>query len=141
MPVTIRTLRFTLGWIIMVAHFLSIGAFVLLGSQHLRLEEVLSGVGTVAPLGAVYLAAFITYVAAFPNGAPDDRNPVSRAALAVQMFVVILFALALVVAPIVIFTTSPTGNVEHATTFTGTVDTLFAGYIGTIFKKLFPFGA
>lgn len=139
MPVTIRTLRFTLGWIIMLAHFISIGAFVVLGFKHIGLDGVLSGVGTVAPLGAVYLAAFVTYVSTYPNGAPDDPNPVSRAALGVQVFIVGLFALALVLAPVIIFTISPTGNVAHATTLTGTIDTLFAGYIGVIFKRLFPF--
>jgi hypothetical protein len=139
MSIAIRTLRFTLGWIIMLAHFASIGAFIVLGYQHLQLQGVLGGVGTVAPLGAVYLAAFIAYVTAFPNGAPDDGNPVSMAAFSVQLFVVGLFSIALVAAPIIIFTISPTGDVRDSTTFTGTIDTLFAGYIGTIFKKLFPF--
>lgn len=139
MPVTTRTVRFTLGWIIMLSHFASIGAYLVLGFPHLGLEGVLSGVGTVAPLGAVYLSAFVIYVTSFPNGAPDDPNPVSRASFAVQGFLVGLFALALVATPIVILTTSPTGNVAHSTTLTGTIDTLFAGYIGIIFKRLFPF--
>lgn len=139
MSVTTRTLRFTLGWIIMLAHFIAIAAFIVLGFPHLELEGVLAGIGTVAPLGAIYLAAFVNYVVTYPAGAPDDANMISAGSMGVQVFLVGLFAIALVLAPVIILTISPTGNVEHATTLTGTIDTLFAGYIGLIFKRLFPF--
>ena len=142
MPIPTRSVRYLLGSIIMVSHFVAIAVFVILGTPHIGLGGVIQGVTTVAPLGAVYVGAFVTYVTNFPNLAPDEvGTSISRDAFYVQLFLIVCFSAALVLAPAVIFVFGPTGNVDDATTYAGLIDTLFAGYIGTIFKKLFPLTA
>lgn len=140
MPITTRRTRYTLGCIIMVSHFAAIAVFLIFGMRHMALADVLQGITTVAPLGAVYVGAFVSYVTVYPNEAPDEvGTTVSPEAFYVQLFLVGLFALALVAAPAIIFIFGPTGDVQDATTYAGVIDTLFAGYIAAIFKKLFPF--
>lgn len=140
MPITTRRLRYTLGTIIMVSHFAAVAVFLVLGIQHMVFSDVLQGITTVLPLGAVYVGAFVSYVGTYPNLAPDEvGTTVSREAYYVQLFLIGLFSFALVAAPTIIFVFGPTGDVQDATTYTGLIDTVFAGYIATIFKKLFPF--
>lgn len=136
--IPLRATRYIFGVTIMLFHFLAIGVFLWLGSQRLPLTEVLQGAGTVAPVAAIYLTTFVTYVASNPRLAPDEKNnPVSAGAFGVQYFIILLFSLALVSVPAFIFVTSAARH-EDASLYTAFIDTVFAGYLGIIFKRLFP---
>lgn len=136
--IPLRATRYIFGVTIMLAHFVTIAIYFFLGSPKMEMSEVIQGIGTVAPVAAIYVTTFITYVANHPVLAPDENKSVSNGAFGVQYIVILIFCAALVGLPIYVFTTSLLPH-EQASIYTGGIDTVFAGYLGIIFKKLFPF--
>ena len=141
----LRTVRYVFGFTILLAHVATIAAFLILGSRRYDdITEVLSQAMVVAPLFAVYLVLFITYAATYPTGtAPDETNNgakvmIGAPALFAQGLIVALFAASMILVPVVIFSQND-GGYDLASKVVGYVETLFAAYMGIIFRRLFPF--
>lgn len=136
----LRATRYIIGLTIMLAHFATVGVYVFFGSGRMEMPEVLQGVATVAPVAAIYVTTFLNYVVSTPGQAPDELNATMRTeAFLVQYLVVLLFCVALIGLPLYTFITGRL-RYEDASLYTGGIDTVFAGYLGLIFKKLFPLG-
>lgn len=135
--IPLRTTRFIFGATIMVAHFATMLVFAFLGSQKLDTSEVLRGIGTVAPVSAIYLTTFIGYVAANPVLAPDENRKIGFGAFGVQYFIILAFSLSLFGLPLFVFLTASM-KFTDASLYTATIDTVFGAYLGIIFKHLFP---
>lgn len=137
----LRTTRYVIGVTIMAAHFATIAVFLMMGAARMEMSEVLQGVATVTGVAAIYVTAFVTYVANTPNKAADEVDAtVSTEAFLVQFVIVLVFCVALIGLPIWIFITGQL-KYEDASLYTGAIDTVFAAYLGIIFKKLFPFAS
>lgn len=136
----LRATRYIIGATIMLTHFATVAIYVFLGSGRMEMPEVLQGVATVAPVAAIYVTTFLNYVVNTPAGAPDEIGTTMRIeAFLVQYVIVVLFCAALAGLPLYTFTTGQL-KYEDASLYTGGIDTVFAGYLGLIFKKLFPLG-
>jgi ABC-type multidrug transport system permease subunit len=141
----LKVVRYAFGAVILIAHFGAILLFLVLGQQRFNdFQELLSQIATLTPLAAVYVTAFVTYVTTFPNGASDEIDPngnpvtIGLPSTIVQFILILAFSAALISTPIIVFGQS-SGGYETASATAGWIDTAFAGYLGLIFKKLFPF--
>lgn len=135
--VPLRSARFIFGATIMLSHFGTIAAYFLLGSKRLAIADVLQGVGTVSAVAAIYLTTFLNYVANNPVKAPDEDTVISVGAFTVQYFIVLMFSAALLGLPVYTFETGMLPY-DEVPLYTAGLDTVFAGYLGIIFKRLFP---
>ncbi|NSZ02364.1 hypothetical protein G6M70_15015 [Agrobacterium tumefaciens] len=139
----LRGTRYVFGSSILFAHFATIFIYFIYGNRYLRgdIAEIMQGILTVAPVSALYLTAFLNYVTGYPRGAPDENDPatgrIGLPSFLVQYFVILVFCVALIGGPIYVFNTGAF-KFENVKLITGSIDTLFAGYLGIIFKRLFP---
>lgn len=136
-----RDMRFRFGWTILLAHFGTILAYIVLGGLYYptdnKVSDIAQGVLTVAAISSLYGLTFLKYVTSNTDKIEPDANVVVEAdAYRVQYFIVCLFSSFLFLGVVVLFIVG--FNYENIRVFSGAIDTLFGAYLLVIFDRLFP---
>ncbi|MGC1494674.1 MAG: hypothetical protein WA790_02610 [Sulfitobacter sp.] len=131
-----NVMRYKFGWIILITHFSSIVLYGALGLLLLgNITDVTGLVLSITPLTALYLMAFLRYVV--KDTGQSDGVEIPLPAYRVQLAFILFFCFLLLPVGGALFY-SGVIKYSNMSVFIGLIETLFAGYMATIFYSLFP---
>lgn len=142
MKLNLHILRYSVGLIILIGHFLAAGVYVWKINQVPTADiwQFLNGITALAPFTLLYASVFYRYVVSNPTASHAALNtPVDPLPFAIQVIMVLSFVTCLVLAiPWSFANFDRISGIENISIVLGGIDTFFAVFVSASFAYLFP---